>query len=123
MVGVEGQDAPDRPALTIVAERLAGDGNRLGPVGRARGHREHQHFGPLAEQGVRSPCRTRSMYGSVPVVAADRHPVAKIGRRADLAEVMVAAELAVGVLGDPAQQELVLDFAGPASLVEEGRAS
>ena len=51
-MGVERQDAPDRPAVAVVAERLAGDGDRLGPVGRPRGHGEHQDLGPRAEEGA-----------------------------------------------------------------------
>ena len=64
-MGVERQDAPDRPALAVVVERLAGDGDRLGPVGRPRGHGEHQDLGPRAEEGAecrpggRGRCRAR----------------------------------------------------------------
>ena len=53
------------------------------------------------------------MYGSWRVVAADRHAAAEVGRGLDLAEVVVAAELAVGVAGDPLQEQLALDFVGP----------
>src|SRR5262249_8375762 len=45
---------------------------------------------------------------------------AEVGRRADLAEEVVPAELAVGVPRDPAEQEIPLDISGPTGLVEEG---
>ena len=112
VVGVERQDAPDRPALAIVGEGLRRDRNRLGAVGRPRGHGEHEDFGALAEEGSHVAVAHPVDVGLVPVVAADRHPAAEIGGRANLAEVMVAAELAVGVPGDPAEQELALDVAG-----------
>ena len=54
------------------------------------------------------------------VVAADRHAAAKVGGGADLAEVVVAAELAVGVAGDLLEQEPALDVGGMPGLVEEG---
>ena len=52
-------------------------------------------------------------------VAADRHASAEVGRGADLAEMVVAAELAIGVPGDPGEQELALDIGGPAGLGQE----
>ena len=104
-MGVERLNAPDRPALAIVGERLRRDRNRLGPVGRPRGHREHEDFGPLAEKRADVTLAHAVDVRLMPVVAADRHATAKIRRRADLAEVMIAAELAVGVPGDPARAE------------------
>ena len=80
-VGVEGQDAPDRPALAVVVQRLAGDGDRLGPVGRARGHREHQDLGARAEQGAEVALADAVDVGLVAVVAADRDAAAEVGRR------------------------------------------
>ena len=100
-MGVERLDAPDRPALAIVVERLAGHGDRLGPVGRPRGHGEHQDLGARAEEGPDVALADPVDVGLVAVVAADRDPAAEVGRRPDLAEVVVAAELAVGVAGDP----------------------
>ena len=111
-VGVEGLDAPDRPALAVVVERLAGDGDRLGPVGRPRGHGEHQDLGARPEQGAEVALADAVDVGLVAVVAADRDAAAEVGRGADLAEVVVAAELAVGVAGEPAQQQVALDLVG-----------
>ena len=119
-VGVEGLDPPDRPAVAIVAERLVGDGDRLGPVGRPRGQGEHQDLGPRAEEGAGVPLADLVDVGLVAVVAGDGDPLAVVGGRPDLGEVVVAAELAVGVAGDPAHQEQVaLDLAGVPALVEE----
>ncbi len=53
------------------------------------------------------------------IVGADGDPAAEVGRRADLPEVMIAAELAVGVLGDSAKEQIALHVGGPAGLVEE----
>ena len=113
---VERQDAPDRPSLAIVAQRLGGHRDRLGPVGRAGGQREHQHLGARAEQGIQVALADAIDVRLVALVAADRHASAEIGRGADLAEMVVAAELAVGVPGDPPQEQLALDVGGPVGL-------
>ncbi len=119
VMGVERLDAPDRPALAIVTKRLGRDRNRLGAVGRARGHREHEDFGARAEEGTGVAVANAIDVGLMAVVAADRHATAEICWRANLAEVVVAAELAVGVAGDPAQEQLALHVAGAVGLVEE----
>ena len=120
-VGVEREDAPDRPPFAVVVQRLAGDGDRLGPVRRPRGHREHQDFGAGAEEGVGVALADAVDVRLVPVVAADRDPAAEVGGGPDLGEVVVAAELAVGVAGDAGAGEVALDVAGPAGLLEERR--
>ena len=57
--------------------------------------------------------------GLMPVIPADRHAPTEILRRANLAEVVIAAELTVGVPGDPAQQKLALHVARAAGLIVE----
>ena len=117
-MGVKRRDPPDRPALAIIVECLGGDGNRLGTVGRAGGHREHQDFGAAAEERIRVALAHAIDIGLMAIVAADRHTRAKISRRADLAKEMVFTELTVRMAGDPPQEQLALDVAGA---IESGR--
>ncbi len=116
----EGQDSPDGPALAVVVQRLAGHRDGLGPVGGARGQREHQDLGPRAEQGAEVALAHAVDVRLVAVVRDDGDPAAEVGRGADLAEVMIAAELAVGMAGDPREQEIALDVGRPLRLVQEG---
>src|SRR5207302_1413103 len=101
-VTVKGEDAPDRPPLAVVGQRLAGDRDRLRAVGRARGHGEHQDLGPWPEKGPEVAVPDAIDVGLVAVVAADRDPAAEVGRGADFTEVVVAAEPALGVACDAA---------------------
>ena len=118
-VGIKRQDAPDRPALAIVVEGLRRDRNCLGAVGRARCHGEHEHFGAPSEESVRVPLAHPVDVRLVPIVAADRYTLAEIGRRADLAKEMVAAEPAIGMPRQAAHQQVSLNLARRASLVEK----
>src|SRR5262249_27067904 len=119
-VGIEGEDPPGRPPLAVVLERLARHRDRLGPVGRPRGERKHQDLGPWAEESPEVALADAVEVRLMAVVGADGHAAAEVGRRADLAEEVVPAELALGMPGDPAQEQLALDVGGPAGLVEEG---
>ncbi len=111
-MGVERGDPPDLPAVAVVVEGLARHRDRLGPIRRAGGHREHQDFGPRGEEGAECRPGGRGRYTARGRVAADRHALAEVLERADLGEVVVAAELAVLVPRDPIEEEAALDVGG-----------
>ena len=119
-MGVESQDAPDRPAFAIVAQRLLGHGDGLGLVRRSRRHREHQDLGPAAEQGTDVPLPDPVDVGLEGVVAANRHATPVVGRGLDLAEVMVAAELLSAGGATRSSNRLRRTFVSPLNLLEKG---
>ena len=116
---VERHDPPGRPAVTIVLERLAGDGDRLGAVGGARGQGEHEDFGLGTEQGAGVAVADLVDIRLVAVVAADGNLATEVGFGADRPEVVIAAKLAIGMTGDPAQEQVTLDLPGILALSEE----
>ena len=60
---------------------------------------------------VNSPRFSRSMYGSVVFVGRQRHLAAEIGHGADPGETVRAAEVAVGMTPELAEEHLVLHLA------------
>jgi hypothetical protein len=119
VVGVKRQDTPDRPALAIIIQSFGGDRNRLGTIGCTRGHREHENFGALPEKRIRIALADAVDIRLMPVVAANRHALPKISRRANLAEEMIAPKLAIGVSRQAAQKQVALDVTGGPGLVQK----
>ena len=72
-VGVERHDPPDRPSFAVIGECLGRDRNGLGPVGGARGHREHEHFGARTKERAGIAPAHAIDVRLVAIVAADRH--------------------------------------------------
>src|SRR5208337_2852146 len=116
---IECLDSPDGPALTVILECPRRHGNGLGPAGRPRGHGEHQDSGPRAEERLDVALPDPVDVWFVAVITAGGYLAAKVVRGSDLAEVMVAAELAVRVARDLVKQQLALDGGDVQRLVEE----
>ena len=89
--------APDVPAPAVVREVLRVDGDVLTGRGRAAGHGEHVDA-PVGQERVELAASHSGDVRFVVVIRGDWYIAAKIGKRSDAVEMMIAGKGGIGML-------------------------